>query len=278
MSESLQSDYPHNNPSIQWQTKQFLIYLQVTEPVSFCTTSSCQIKTSGLFVVVLVLGFFILSDFFVTLSKMMTNPFKENISIYEDVRMFIGTKMQFEQLIRYSIYVTGLFLILGAPLVTECFSLAVVVQYRTQPIRKYRYDVHIQIVRTTTEVTLTPGLIQCHHLLHWWIIQIQTHLCLHPQTHAHLHTYQGLTTLEPPPPKKSTDPGPKPRNPQVGVVQLDALTNLFGANCQWETSARTAVDKTGCWGEQIPLHEGGGQWGGECVDVRPVAGEGQWTD
>lgn len=44
-------------------------------------------------------------------------------------------------------------------------------------------------------------------------------------------------------------------------MQLDALTNLFGANCQWETSARTAVDKTGCWGEQIPLHEGGGQWG-----------------
>ena len=56
-------------------------------------------------------------------------------------------------------------------------------------------------------------------------------------------------------------PRPKPRNPQVGAVQLDALTNLFGANCQWETSARTAVDKTGCWGEQIPLHEGGGQWG-----------------
>lgn len=48
------------------------------------------------------------------------------------------------------------------------------------------------------------------------------------------------------------------------MVQLDALTNLFGANCQWETSARTASDKTGCWGEQIPLHEGGGQWGRMC--------------
>lgn len=60
---------------------------------------------------------------------------------------------------------------------------------------------------------------------------------------------------------KISDPASKPRNPQVGVVQLDALTNLFGANCQWETSARTALDKTGCWGEQIPLHEGGGQWG-----------------
>lgn len=48
-------------------------------------------------------------------------------------------------------------------------------------------------------------------------------------------------------------------------MQLDALTNLFGANCQWETSARTTVNKTGCWGEQIPLHEGGGQWGGANV-------------
>lgn len=63
---------------------------------------------------------------------------------------------------------------------------------------------------------------------------------------------------------RNLDPEPKPRSPQVGVVQLDALTNLFGANCQWETSARTALDKTGCWGEQIPLHEGGGQWGRMC--------------
>lgn len=63
---------------------------------------------------------------------------------------------------------------------------------------------------------------------------------------------------------RNLDPEPKPRSPQVGVVQLDALTNLFGANCQWETSARTASDKTGCWGEQIPLHEGGGQWGRMC--------------
>lgn len=66
------------------------------------------------------------------------------------------------------------------------------------------------------------------------------------------------------PPIRNLDPEPKPRSPQVGVVQLDALTNLFGANCQWETSARTASDKTGCWGEQIPLHEGGGQWGRMC--------------
>lgn len=66
------------------------------------------------------------------------------------------------------------------------------------------------------------------------------------------------------PPMRNLDPEPKPRSPQVGVVQLDALTNLFGANCQWETSARTASDKTGCWGEQIPLHEGGGQWGRMC--------------
>lgn len=77
------------------------------------------------------------------------------------------------------------------------------------------------------------------------------------------HTRQGLRTEESPWKKKKKEQGPepKPRNPQVGAVQLDALTNLFGANCQWETSARTAVDKTGCWGEQIPLHEGGGQWG-----------------
>jgi len=25
------------------------------------------------------------------------------------------------------------------------------------------------------------------------------------------------------------------------------LTNLFGANCQWETSAWAGPDKTGCW-------------------------------
>lgn len=79
---------------------------------------------------------------------------------------------------------------------------------------------------------------------------------------THSHTRQGLRTEESPSKKKKEQgPEPKPRNPQVGAVQLDALTNLFGANCQWETSARTAVDKTGCWGEQIPLHEGGGQWG-----------------
>lgn len=88
----------------------------------------------------------------------------------------------------------------------------------------------------------------------------------HRQTHARLHAFT-YTRQSPPPPTttttttKNTDPRPKPRNPQVGAVQLDALTNLFGANCQWETSARTAVDKTGCWGEQIPLHEGGGQLG-----------------
>lgn len=79
----------------------------------------------------------------------------------------------------------------------------------------------------------------------------------------HSLTPQGLS-VEEFPPKRNTDPEPKPRNPQVGVVQLDALTNLFGANCQWETSAWTASDKTGCWGEQIPLHEGGGQWGQMC--------------
>lgn len=85
-------------------------------------------------------------------------------------------------------------------------------------------------------------------------------------THANSCKLTLLHTHTPKPhharvPSKNLDPEPKPRNPQVGAVQLDALTNLFGANCQWETSARTALDKTGCWGEQIPLHEGGGQWG-----------------
>lgn len=59
-------------------------------------------------------------------------------------------------------------------------------------------------------------------------------------------------------------PRPRPRKPQVGAVQLDALTNLFGANCQWETSARTAVDKTGCWGDQIPLLRVGDNGGRMC--------------
>lgn len=72
------------------------------------------------------------------------------------------------------------------------------------------------------------------------------------------HTDQHITH-----PPTNPGPEPKPRNPQVGaVLLLDALRSLFGANCQWETSARTALDKTGCWGEQILLHEGGGDNGG----------------
>lgn len=78
-----------------------------------------------------------------------------------------------------------------------------------------------------------------------------------PRTLAHSYS----NTEGPPCPPGKDKPRSRPRNPQVCAVQLDALTNLFGANCQWETSARTALDKTGCWGEQIPLHEGGGQWG-----------------
>lgn len=90
------------------------------------------------------------------------------------------------------------------------------------------------------------------------LICTQTHLCTRTCILVHTHTH--ASPCESPPQKKQKTER-KPRNPQVGAVQLDALTNLFGANCQWETSARTAVDKTGCWGEQIPLHEGGGQWG-----------------
>lgn len=117
---------------------------------------------------------------------------------------------------------------------------------------------------------------QSHHLLHRCNPHPDTPLCAHMQTpaHTHLHTH----TVEEFPLRKHPRPRTQTQKPTswcsaVGRSDKSIWGKLsvrnFRSNCRGQN-----------WllGRANPAAWGWGTMGGECVDVRPVAGEGQWTD
>lgn len=108
-------------------------------------------------------------------------------------------------------------------------------------------------------------------------VSARTHAKSCKRTHS--HTRQSLRTEESPLKKKKRS-GPRTQTPKptsrcgaVGRSDKSIWGKLsvrnFRSNCRGQN-----------WllGRANPAAWGWGTMGGECVDVRPVAGEGQWTD
>lgn len=116
-------------------------------------------------------------------------------------------------------------------------------------------------------------------------LDLDTPLRAHMQTHVHLHAFThtlGPHHVRVPPSRKKKGKKNRPRTQTQKPTSRCSAVGRSDKSIWGKLSVRNF--RSNCRGQNWllgranPAAWGWGTMGGECVDVRPVAGEGQWTD